>query len=134
MSAVLTDRPQKAPEKGLSSHKHSSHVHVCLCKGIPIASACKTQTLRSMGMGSRRHLHEIPTQNLMYMGYSISLWFLFWLEIKTQSVDSRREAPLPLQGMGDALILQRFDLNLCEDSGECKSPGAYMGFLKHEIS
>lgn len=36
--------------------------------------------------------------------------------------------------LGKGLILQKFDPNLCEDSGDCKNPGAYMGFLKLVIS
>lgn len=136
MSALLTDRPQKALEEGLSSHKHS-HVQVLLCKGIrafPIAWVCKTQTPRSRGDGLLQApawaaATKPPCARIIFF----PLWFLFWLEIKTQSVKKLNRSPTPLQGTGDAPGKVWFCRGLiwtCEDSGECKSPEAYRGLFK----
>lgn len=140
MSALLTDSPQTAPaEEGLSSHQHS-HVRVAPPSGRPSVPSCLSlqnpDPAGSWGRGpagtcsSRCHKKRTDP---MCKDYFSSLWFLFWLEMKPPSVKKlNRIPPLspPRHGgcSGRGLIVQRFDVNLCEDSGECESPGATRAF------
>lgn len=142
MPALLTDRPQKALEEGVNSHK-PSHVHVLLCKCIrvlPIAWVCETQTPWSRGDG----LLQAPTWAAATKPDAQGFFFFFFhfgscsgWRLKHRVSKPKQKPPSPPRHgrcLGKGLILQKFDPNLCEDSGDCKNPGAYMGFLKLVIS
>lgn len=83
--AVLTARPLRGREQGLSSHKHP-HTHVRTL-------SAPSHNWDPPGMGSPRHLLQLlpqkPRARIILFICFIPFLFLFWLQMKTQSVNEQ---------------------------------------------